>query len=64
MLEFLVAAVIAEVLFAILVMVVIYRAMGNLVDWVILTFGNAEAVGRLKRDRGGNPDDPESGPPD
>jgi hypothetical protein len=41
----------AGVVFAIVVMIVIYRAMSNLIDWLILTFGNADAVARLKRDR-------------
>jgi len=44
-------AALAGVVFAIVVMIVIYRAMSNLIDWLILTFGNADAVARLKRDR-------------
>jgi hypothetical protein len=52
MFEFLAIALVGSVLLAAFVWLVIYRAMGNLIDWVILTFGNAEAVERLKRERG------------
>ncbi len=52
MLEFLAIAVVGSLLLAAFVWLVIYRAMGNLIDWLILTFGNAEAVERLKRERG------------
>lgn len=52
MIEFLVLAVVGGVLLAAFVWIVIFRAMGNLIDWVILTFGNPEAVERLKRERG------------
>lgn len=45
-------AVVGGVLLAAFVWIVIFRAMGNLIDWVILTFGNPEAVERLKRERG------------
>ena len=52
MLELLVIAVVGGVLLAGLVWVVIYKAVGNVFDWLILTFGNPEAVERLKRERG------------
>lgn len=52
MLEFLLIAVVGGLLLGAFVWIVIFRAMGNLIDWIILTFGNAEAVERLKRERG------------
>lgn len=54
MLELLIIGVIGGVLLAAIVWIVIYRAMGNVFDWLILTFGNPEAVDRLKRERGWN----------
>jgi hypothetical protein len=53
-----VAAVIAVAVMVIVIGVVItilrvvWHATGNLIDWVILTFGNQEAVKDLKRRRG------------
>jgi hypothetical protein len=42
--EFLIAAVVAGVLFAVTMMVVIYRAVGAAFDWLIYTFGNERAT--------------------
>lgn len=56
MIEFVVIAVVGGVLLAGLVMTLIWAivapAVGNLIDWVTLTFGNPEAVERVKRERG------------
>lgn len=45
-------AVVGGILLAALVMTVIWAivkpAVGNLFDWIILTFGNDEAVARLR----------------
>lgn len=37
--------------FALFTMTVIYRTMGNLIDWLILTFGNEEGARQVKRRR-------------
>ena len=39
--------------FALTIWKVISLAVGNLFDWLILTFGNEEAVERLKRESDG-----------
>lgn len=36
---------------AVTVIVVLYRAISAILDWLILTFGNEESVRRLKEDR-------------
>lgn len=65
MIEFVLIAVIGGVLLAGLVMIFIWaivgRAVGNLFDWVVLTFGNPEAVERLKRERAGDNGGPHPG---
>jgi hypothetical protein len=45
------AVLVLACVLALFTMNVIYRAMGNLIDWLILTFGNEEAVRELKRRR-------------
>jgi hypothetical protein len=50
--EFLAIAVIGSVFLAAFAWIVIYRAMGNLIDWLILTFGNEESVRRVKSEKG------------
>ena len=57
MIETLLLVLFGSVVLAAAVWLVIYKAMGNLIDWVILTFGNPEAVARLKRERGWNSTD-------
>jgi hypothetical protein len=52
MLEFIVAGIVLGVLFAGFIWVVIGRAVDHAFDWIILTFGNAEAVERLNQQRG------------
>ena len=56
MIEFVVIAVLGGLLLAVVAMWLIWaivgRAAGNLFDWLILTFGNPQAVERLKRERG------------
>ncbi|HVL63552.1 MAG TPA: hypothetical protein VM573_00095 [Actinomycetota bacterium] len=47
-----VVAAVAGIILGIFLMFLIYRAVSNLIDWVILTFGNDEAVHRLKLRRG------------
>ncbi len=42
--ELLIAAVVAGVVFAVIMMVVIYRAVSAAFDWVIYTFGNERAA--------------------
>jgi hypothetical protein len=42
--ELLIAAVVAGVVFAVALMVVIYRAVGAAFDWLIYTFGNERAA--------------------
>ena len=63
MIEFLVIAVLGGLLLAGISWVVIWRAVGSVFDWVILTFGNEGAVERLKRERGWDTEGP-SGPDD
>lgn len=41
--------VLLSVLLAAFIMIVIYRAMGTLIDWLILTFGNEEAARQVRR---------------
>lgn len=57
MIEFLVIAVVGGLLLAVVLMVLIWaivgRAVGNLLDWLILTFGNPDAVEEVKRRRAG-----------
>jgi hypothetical protein len=50
--EFLILAVAGSLVLALFVWVVIYRAMGNLIDWLIFTFGNDSAVKRVQEERG------------
>lgn len=38
-------------LFAAFMMMIIYGARGNAIDWLILTFGNEEAVRQVRRRR-------------
>lgn len=57
MVELLVIGVLGGVLLAAFLWVVIYRAVGNLFDWVILTFGNPDAVKEVKRRRGWDSDE-------
>lgn len=53
--EWIVGAAIAGVLLAIalfkLIWVIVGSAVGNLFDWVVYTFGNEEAVRRLKQEK-------------
>jgi hypothetical protein len=42
--ELLIAAVVAGIVFAVAIMVVIYRAVGAAFDWLIYTFGNERAA--------------------
>ena len=45
----LVVAVVAGVACAGFVFVVLYRAVSNLIDWIIVTFGNVDAVEYKRR---------------
>ena len=45
------AVMIAAVVFAGVVLVIVYRAMGTLIDWLILTFGNDDSAHAVKRRR-------------
>jgi mannose/fructose/N-acetylgalactosamine-specific phosphotransferase system component IID len=47
----LIAAAAAGILLAVVLMVVLYRAISNVIDWMVLTFGNDSAVARLKAER-------------
>ena len=40
----LVLVVIDGIILAVLIFLVLYRAVSNLIDWVVLTFGNDNAV--------------------
>lgn len=51
MIELVVIGVIGGIALVLPLWILIYKAMGNLVDWLILTFGNADAVEQLKRRR-------------
>lgn len=47
-----VGVLLAAAAFAALILVVIWRAVSNVFDWVVETFGNEEAVRRHRRSRG------------
>lgn len=50
--EILIAGAIGGLLLALLIMIVVWRAVGTAFDWLIETFGNDDAVRRLRERRG------------
>ena len=51
--ELLIAAGVLGVVLAVAVWIVIWRATGTAVDWLIETFGNQEAAERVRNRRNG-----------
>ena len=49
--ELLIAAVVGGVLLALEILWIIWRAVGAAYDWIIYTFGNEQAVKRLRAER-------------
>lgn len=55
--ELLIVAVIAGAVVAVVVAWIIWRAVGNALDWLIHTFGNEEAAERIRRKWNSEPKD-------
>jgi hypothetical protein len=49
--ELIIAATIAGIVFGIFVLWIIWRAVGNAMDWLIETFGNEEAAKHVRERR-------------
>jgi hypothetical protein len=56
------AVMIGAVVFAGVVLVIVYRAMGTLIDWVIRTFGNEDVVASVRSRRASEAERSREGP--